>query len=73
MIEPHNSILQLRRLRRMRKIKQYELARTIGVDTTLVSQWETGRRNPSWFNLICWAEALGAEIHFKETGNGTKG
>jgi transcriptional regulator with XRE-family HTH domain len=47
-------------------MRQRDLALKIGVDETLVSRWESGLRRPSWFNLVCWADALGVQITIEE-------
>jgi transcriptional regulator with XRE-family HTH domain len=47
-------------------MQQQELAVRIGVSNTEVCCWERGFRVPTFFNLICWAEALGVEIDIRE-------
>ena len=62
----HTLIVSLRQVRKAKQMRQYELASRIGVDTTLVSRWENGLRSPSWFSLVCWADALGVQITISE-------
>src|SRR5262249_37361595 len=40
-------------------LTQEQLADQLGADRTQVSQWERGRRQPSWSYLIAIADALG--------------
>lgn len=53
---------QFARIRKEKKISQMKLDSIIGVTMGLVAKWETGERNPSLFNLYCWADALDCEI-----------
>jgi transcriptional regulator with XRE-family HTH domain len=48
----------LRRARRDKDLTQDQIARLIGVDPTLVSQWETGRKAPPAGRLAALAEVL---------------
>lgn len=67
MIARRNPItLRLREIRLSRKIKQYELARRIGITQCALARWEGCTASPTWFNLLCWADALGAEIIVRE-------
>jgi transcriptional regulator with XRE-family HTH domain len=62
----HPTIVRLRQLRKSQNIQQQELAIRIGVSKTQVCCWERGFRVPNFFNLVCWAEALGVEIKVME-------
>lgn len=62
----HALILSLREVRKAKQIRQHDLASKIGVDKTLLSRWENGLRSPSWFSLVCWADALGVQITIAE-------
>lgn len=62
----HPTIVSLRKVRKSRNIQQQELALRIGVSNTEVCCWERGFRVPTFFNLVCWAEALGVEITIME-------
>lgn len=52
----------LRRLRKARGMKQWELADASGVDRATISQIETGRREPTLETLEKLAPALDAEV-----------
>ena len=43
----------LKRVRKMRKISQEELADKLGVSRQSVSKWETGENYPSMTNIMC--------------------
>ncbi len=62
----HPTIITLRQVRKSRNMQQQELAIRIGVSNTEVCCWERGFRVPSFFNLICWADALGVVIEIRE-------
>lgn len=62
----HPTITSLRRVRMSRNIEQRDLAKRIGVSATQVCCWERGFRVPNFFNLVCWAEALGVQITIAE-------
>jgi transcriptional regulator with XRE-family HTH domain len=51
----------LRQARRQKDLTQEELARLLGVDPTLVSHWETGRKVPPLDRLLRMAEELGID------------
>ena len=42
-------------------LSQEALAELIGCTTSLIHKWETHKRIPSGFMLICWLDALGYE------------
>tara|TARA_R110000822_G_scaffold44890_1_gene120306 strand:+ start:1169 stop:1414 length:246 start_codon:yes stop_codon:yes gene_type:complete len=44
---------------------QEELADRIGCTTSLIHKWEQYKRVPSNFLLICWIDALGAQVEIK--------
>ena len=46
-------------------ISQESLAHRIGCTTSLIHKWETHKRIPSGFMLICWLDSLGYEIEVK--------
>ena len=50
----------LKRVRKIRKISQEDLAEKLGVSRQSVSKWETGENYPSmtnisylWYNVLC--------------------
>ena len=47
-------------------ISQEELAYRIGCAASLVHKWETRKRIPSGFMLICWLDVLEYEIEVKK-------
>ncbi len=55
---PRAMALSLARARDERGWSQEVLARRVGVDHTVVSAWENGRRSPSLAHLIAWTRAL---------------
>lgn len=63
---PHPVMIQLRQIRRARKLTQTEIAKRIGVETPSICHWEKGSKLPLMFNFLCWTEALGVEIEVKE-------
>ena len=62
--EPMVSMLIDARLKR--KLSQERLANKIGCTSSLVRKWETHKRIPSGFMLICWLDALGYDIEVTE-------
>lgn len=62
--EPMVSMLIDARLKR--KLSQERLANKIGCTSSLVHKWETHKRIPSGFMLICWLDALGYDIEVTE-------
>lgn len=48
--------------RKGKRIRQTDLARTIGITQTYLSQIENGKRNPSFELIINWCEALDCEL-----------
>lgn len=53
----------LKRLRKLRNLKQEDLAERLSVTRQTVSGWETGRRQPDLDTLKALAEALDADIY----------
>ena len=53
---------QFVQLRKLRQISQDEVDNLMGNSDRQISKWECGFRTPRTFNLICWAEALDAEL-----------
>jgi len=47
--------------RHERGLSQEALADIIGCTTSLIHKWETNKRIPSGFMLMCWLDALGYE------------
>lgn len=47
-------------------LTQDDLNYKIGVADGSVSKWECGYRTPTLFNLMCWADALEAELYIVE-------
>jgi ribosome-binding protein aMBF1 (putative translation factor) len=45
-----------------RSLSQENLAHKIGCTASLIHKWETHKRIPSGFMLMCWLESLGYEI-----------
>lgn len=61
------SLSQLTRLRELREhagLSQAELARRIGVDTSLLSRWEKGSRSPSPNQQLLLARTLGITLDY---------
>ena len=54
----------LRDLRKRAGINQTELAQRLGIDTSLVSRWEKGERQPSAQQLQDFARAVGVTLDF---------
>lgn len=54
-------VSQLIAARSERSLSQEALADVIGCTTSLVHKWETHKRIPSGFMLMCWLDALGYE------------
>lgn len=53
----------LKRLRKMRNLKQEDLAERLNVTRQTVSGWETGRRQPDLDTLKALADALDLDVH----------
>lgn len=47
-------------------LSQEELADRIGCASSLIHKWEQYKRVPSNFLLICWLDALDAQIEIKK-------
>ena len=47
-------------------LSQEALAYKIGCTSSLVHKWETHKRIPSGFLLMCWLDSLGYEIEVKK-------
>lgn len=58
----HQLVTGLVSLRHERGWSQEELADRIGCASSLIHKWEQYKRVPSNFLLICWMDALGAQI-----------
>ena len=52
--------------RNRRGWSQEHLAHLIGCASSLIHKWETKKRIPSGFLLICWLDALGLEAEIKK-------
>jgi len=46
-------------------LSQEALAHRIGCTVSLIHKWETHKRIPSGFMLMCWLDSLGYEIEIK--------
>ncbi len=55
---------RLRAARKLRKLKQSELARLAGLQASAISHFETGARKPSFDNLKRLADALKATTDY---------
>lgn len=53
---------ELRARRKELGLTQATLAARLGIRQNLVSDWESGRRNPSLENIYRWAAALGRSV-----------
>ena len=53
---------RLREIRKHRGITQVQLAEIIGVEQSTISQWETGRAQPSLKIAVKIANALGCKV-----------
>ena len=53
---------RLRRYRALAGLNQASLARTLSVDRSLVSRWESGSREPSLWEVVRAAGALGVSV-----------
>jgi transcriptional regulator with XRE-family HTH domain len=49
-----------------RGLSQEVLADIIGCTVSLIHKWETNKRIPSGFMLMCWLDALSYEIEVKK-------
>ena len=49
-----------------RELSQEKLAHRIGCTASLIHKWETHKRIPSGFMLICWLDALGYDVTVTE-------
>jgi DNA-binding transcriptional regulator YiaG len=56
-------VATLANLRNEQGVSQEELAHRIGCASSLVHKWEQFKRVPSGFMLVCWLDALEAEVH----------
>ena len=61
-----NLVSELIDARFEQSISQEALAHSIGCTVSLVHKWETHKRIPSGFMLMCWLDALGYEIEVKK-------
>ncbi len=59
-------IMRLAWKRKLVGLTKRELSLRMGYHESTVYHWERGFRVPSFFNLICWADALGVEIEIRE-------
>ena len=53
---------KIRAVRKERKMTQKRLGNILGMDTTRISQYETGQRNPKIETLSKIADALGVSV-----------
>ena len=68
----HNIVQGLIGLRHNQGWSQEELAHKIGCNVSLIHKWEQYKRVPSNFLLICWLDALEAEVQIKARQTGQK-
>lgn len=52
----------LKKIRKLHKISQIELAQEIGVTQGAVSQWESGSAKPTLENLVAIARFFGCKV-----------
>ena len=57
---------ELTSARQERNLSQEKLAHDIGCTVSLIHKWETHKRIPSGFMLMCWLDALEYEIEVKK-------
>lgn len=50
-------------------LSQESLAHKIGCASSLIHKWETHKRIPSGFMLMCWLDALEYEIQIKKVSH----
>ena len=55
--------LNLKKIRLSKGIKQIEIARTLGVDRSFVSNIENGKTNPTLSTIASLAKALGVSTN----------
>lgn len=55
-------MINLRRIRKERRVSQNDLAQSIGVTQGTVSNWETGNVMPTLENLIAIAKFFGCKV-----------
>lgn len=56
-------------------LTQKELAELVGVTDVTISRWESGQRDPIWYQFVKLCEVLGMELSWfteKENGNNDK-
>ena len=54
---------------------QKELAELVGVTDVTISRWESGQRQPMWYQFVKLCEVLGMELEWfveKENGDNDK-
>lgn len=56
--EGYMNLETLKIIRKGKRIKQTDLARTIGISQTYLSQIENSKRNPSFELIVDWCAAL---------------
>jgi len=66
MSTPHDSVfkLKLQQTRKLRELRQDELANKAGLPSTTISHFESGKRKPSFDNLRKLADALEVSIDY---------
>lgn len=53
---------QLTAIRQDKEIKQTDLSVALGYSMQSISNWETGRYDPSWFGFRAWLDGLGYNV-----------
>ena len=56
-------LVNLRKYRKAKGLKQKELADLVGVSESLISQFESGKKHPSFETALKIAEVLGCETY----------
>lgn len=60
----HNLPLRIAEIRGLANVSQTELAKKLGISTSLVSHWEKGTRTPSTSQLIALSQHLGVALDY---------
>lgn len=71
---PYSDLIKrLAAIRKARGISQCELSEMIGLDRGHISKYEAGFKTPkNLFILVCWCEALGVAIDFRQKTGATR-
>lgn len=67
-LDGYIGLLEQFRTRRIQLgLTAFDLSARIGMTERYVTKWENGERNPTLYNLFCWATALGLELRVTPT------